>query len=113
LPYRFGATLHRRTIKFKSTAEQDWLAAEHRLQLAVCAIVVQPEVNSRSFSVNGLNVLNDWSGFFFWSFPQAFGQRQTGEIFSRKPPLWLDTEALDHGHQLPRMLCGVPGGTLE
>ena len=33
-----------------------------------------------------------------WSFPHAFRQRQTGEIFSRESAPEFDAEALEHGH---------------
>jgi hypothetical protein len=33
----------------------------------------------------------------FSSFPHAFRQGQTGEIFSGESPLGLDTEAIEHG----------------
>jgi hypothetical protein len=60
---------------------------------------------ARIFVVNEIKVAS--------SFPQAFRQRQTGEIFSRESLLGLDTETLEHGDYLPRVLRGVPGGALE
>ena len=40
--------------------------------------------------------------------PQPFRQRQTGEILSVQPSIRLDTEALEHGDQLPDVLRRVP-----
>jgi len=46
-------------------------------------------------------------------FPKLFGQREAGEIFSGKPRIRLDAEALNYGDQLACVLRGVPSGTLE
>src|SRR3972149_2644722 len=46
-------------------------------------------------------------------FPQSLGQRQAGKIFGGEPSVRLDAEALEHGHQLARVLRRMPGRALE
>jgi hypothetical protein len=49
----------------------------------------------------------------WFSFPQAFGERQPCEIFGDERPIRADAETFENGDQLASVLRGVPGGTLE